>query len=84
MSCPTGVLLLHALQQLKLDLRGYCMCYNSHPSQRGVAYETNVLYMSGSSSMALEAVMLITMMTSNTPTGLLFILLPLNFVHSYG
>ena len=35
------------------------MWYNSHPSQRGVAYETNVLYMSGSSSMALETVMLI-------------------------
>ena len=50
---------MHGLQQLELDLRGYYMCYNSHPSQRGVAYETNVLYMSGSSSMALETVMLI-------------------------
>ena len=60
MSCPTGVFLLHALQQLKLDLsvEELSMLYTScvlqvpQPSQRGVACETIV---SGSSSMALYA-----------------------------
>ena len=57
MSCPTGVLLLYALQQIKFDLSVeelsmlHQMCYKSHNLRRVVWLVRQIV--SGSSSMAL-------------------------------